>query len=229
MARTEQRTSVDTIRLEVARRIVSGDLAPGNALDEAGLAAEFGVSRTPVREALRQLCASGLVEQRPHRTAIVRKPDEEALHGMFAVMGYLESLCANLCSMAMDPAGRSALELLHRRMGAMVRAGDTDAYTSANETFHGTIYDGTGNAYLAEITRATRQRVQPFRRAQFNALGRLAASHAEHSAIVEAILRADRGAAEAAMKAHIGFVETAWLRYAGRVQSPEATKLLQEP
>ena len=224
-----QRTSVDTIRLEVARRIVAGDLAPGVALDETGLAAEFGVSRTPVREALRQLAASGLVEQRAHRTAIVCKPDEAALHGMFNVMGYLEALCAGLCAVSMAPAERAALQALHWRMEAMVRAGDTQGYTSANEMFHGAIYDGTGNAYLAEITRATRQRIQPFRRAQFNALGRLAASHAEHSAIVEAIMRADRASAEAAMKAHIGFVETAWLRYAGRVQVPEATKLLQEP
>ena len=229
MTKPAQRTSVETIRLEIARRIVSGALEPGMALDEAGLAAEFEVSRTPVREALRQLASSGLVEQRAHRTALVTKPDEEVLQGMFAVMGYLEALCAGLCAMAMAPAERHRLEALHRRMEAMVRAGDTSAYTAANEDFHGAIYDGTRNAYLAEITRATRQRVQPFRRAQFHALGRLAASHVEHSAIVAAILRADRAAAEASMKAHIGFVESAWQRYAGRVQVPDAIKLLQEP
>ena len=229
MSRTPPRTSVETIRLEVARRIVSGRIEPGTALDESQLAGEFGVSRTPVREALRQLASSGLVDQRAHRKAVVTKPDEEALHGMFAVMGYLEALCAGLCAISMGPQERRRLEALHRQMEAIVHDGDVSAYTLANEDFHGAIYDGTRNAYLAEITRTTRQRVQPFRRAQFNALGRLAASHAEHSAIVSAILRADRPAAESAMKAHIGFVEDAWQRLALRLQAPEAMKLLQEP
>ena len=229
MSRTPPRTSVETIRLEVARRIVSGRIEPGTALDESQLAGEFGVSRTPVREALRQLASSGLVDQRAHRKAVVTKPDEEALHGMFAVMGYLEALCAGLCAISMGPQERRRLEALHRQMEVIVHDGDVSSYTLANEDFHGAIYDGTRNAYLAEITRTTRQRVQPFRRAQFNALGRLAASHAEHSAIVSAILRADRPAAESAMKAHIGFVEDAWQRLALRLQAPEAMKFLQEP
>lgn len=223
------RTSVETIRLELARRIVAGAIEPGTALDETSLASEFEVSRTPVREALRQLASSGLVEQRAHRKAIVTKPDEETLAGMFAVMGYLEGLCAGLCALNMTPSERRELDRLHEEMGAMVRAGDTAQYTIANETFHNAIYDGTRNAYLAEITRATRQRVQPFRRAQFGALGRLAASHAEHTAVVEAILRGNREAADAAMKAHLGYVEDAWHRFSDRVQSPEATKVLQEP
>ena len=67
------RTSVDAIRLEVARRIVTGEVEPGTPLDESGLAGEFGVSRTPVREALRQLASSGLVQQRPHRRTVDRK------------------------------------------------------------------------------------------------------------------------------------------------------------
>lgn len=202
---------METIRIEIARRIVAGDFPPGMALDETGLAREFGVSRTPVREALRQLASSGLVEQRAHRSAIVTKPDAETLAGMFAVMGHLEGLCAGLCAVRMLPAERRMLEQFHDRMANMVRAGDTAAYAAANDAFHALIYDGAHNAYLAEITRATRQRVQPFRRAQFEALGRLAASHAEHAAVVDAILRGAREVAEAAMRAHLGLVEDAWL------------------
>ncbi|MFZ2102523.1 MAG: GntR family transcriptional regulator [Oricola sp.] len=224
-----QPTSVEAIRLEIARQIVAGELAPGAALDERALAADFGVSRTPVREALRVLASSGLVEQHAHRKAIVTQPDQRTLSGMFAVMAHLESLCAGLSAQAMTPVQRRALEQLHAEMAVMVREGETKAYTAANEVFHNAIYEGTQNAYLAEITLNTRIRLQPFRRAQFGALGRLQASHAEHSAVVEAILRGERQAAEAAMRAHIGLVEEAWHEFAGDAQEPAAMKARQEP
>jgi DNA-binding GntR family transcriptional regulator len=105
---------------------------------------------------------------------------------------------------------RDALDALHQDMAAIVHAGDAVRYVEANDTFHAAIYDGAHNSYLNEITRSTRQRLQPFRRAQFGALGRLAKSHAEHGAVVEAILRADRDAAEHAMRQHISIVENAY-------------------
>src|SRR5262245_27498737 len=75
--------------------------------------------------------------------------------------------------------------------------------TEVNEAFHATIYTGAHNSYLAEMTHATRTRVQPFRRAQFRNLGRLAKSHLEHDRVVIAILRGDREGAAAAMRLHI--------------------------
>ena len=205
-----RRTSAEEIRRELASRIISGDLAPGEALDETTLAGEFAVSRTPVREALRLLAASGLVDQRPHAKTLVAKPEPETLAGMFEVMGYLEALCAGLCAVMMQPAERDALDALHQEMAGIVRDGDATRYAEANDAFHAAIYEGAHNAYLNEITRSTRQRLQPFRRAQFGALGRLAKSHREHSAVVDAILQADRDAAEAAMRKHIAIVETAY-------------------
>jgi DNA-binding GntR family transcriptional regulator len=102
-------------------------------------------------------------------------------------------------------------------MASFVRLGHGDDYKLANEAFHSAIYEGTGNTYLADLTTNTRLRLQPFRRAQFDTPGRLAASHAEHSAVVEAIMRADRATAEQAMQAHIGHVEGAWKRFSNRV------------
>jgi len=201
-----KRTSAEEIRRGLAERIISGHLEPGTALDESLIAAEFAVSRTPVREALRQLAASGLVDQRPHAKALVAKPDEAELAGMFEVMAYLEALCAGLSAIAMTREERQALDALHEEMAPVVRAGDTARYAELNDIFHGRIYEGSHNAYLGEITRSTRQRLQPFRRAQFAALGRLSKSHAEHGLIVEAILRADRAEAEAAMRRHIAIV-----------------------
>lgn len=205
-----KRTSAEEIRRRLAERIISGDLAPGTPLDETLVASEFAVSRTPVREALRQLAASGLVEQKPHAKALVAKPDDAVLTGMFEVMSYLEALCAGLSALAMSSAERESLDALHQDMAAIVHSGDQAAYAEANDRFHSAIYEGAHNSYLRDITVATRQRLQPFRRAQFAALGRLAKSHAEHGTIVEAILRGDRAEAEAAMRGHIVLVGDAF-------------------
>jgi DNA-binding GntR family transcriptional regulator len=208
-------TSAEDIRQQLAARIISRDLAPGTPLDETSLASEFGVSRTPVREALRLLAASGLVEQKPHARSLVAKPDEATLAGMFEVMGYLEALSAGLCAVAMTSAQRSTLDCLHTNMASIVRQGDRAAYVDANEAFHSAIYDGAHNAYLAELARSTRQRLQPFRRAQFQTLGRLGNSHAEHGLVVDAILQGDRLKAEWAMRKHIAIVEDAYQKLAG--------------
>jgi DNA-binding GntR family transcriptional regulator len=205
-----KRTSAEDIRQKLAQRIVAGELQPGTPLDETMLAGEYDVSRTPVREALRLLAASGLVDQRAHAKAIVAKPDEADLRGMFDVMAELEALCAGRAALAMDASERDALDALHAQMAGIVRDGDAIAYAEANDAFHSAIYDGAHNAYLCEITRSTRARLQPFRRAQFGARGRLGKSHSEHGLIVDAILRGDRAAAEAAMRSHISIVETVY-------------------
>jgi DNA-binding GntR family transcriptional regulator len=205
-----KRTSAEEIRREVAARIIAGTLAPGTPLDERLIAADFAVSRTPVREALRLLAASGLVDHKPHAKAMVAKPDETSLRGMFEVMGYLEALCAGLSAVEMTAQERDSLDALHVEMASIVRDGDAARYAEANDQFHAAIYEGSHNAYLVEITGATRQRLQPFRRAQFGTLGRLTKSHDEHGDVVEAILRGQRIEAEAAMRKHIAIVETAY-------------------
>jgi DNA-binding GntR family transcriptional regulator len=203
-------TRTEELQTRLAEAIVTGRLKPGAALDEVQIAAEYAVSRTPVREALRQLSASGLVEIRPHRGAVVAKPDHAQLRDMFAVMGELEALSAGLCAAQMNRAERSALEELHQSMAGLVRAGDLDAYSAANIAFHVGIYRGSHNSYLAELASATRRRLAPFRRAQFEGRDRLARSHHEHSLVVQAILRADSARAAAAMREHIGLSARAW-------------------
>ncbi|MBS9476308.1 GntR family transcriptional regulator [Ancylobacter radicis] len=207
-------TRAEELRLQIADEITRGRLPPGTTLDETALAARFGVSRTPVREALRELAASGLVDTRPHRGAVVARPSLERLQDMFDVMAELEALCAGLAALAMTPAERRQLDLLHTQMGEMMRAGDFAAYREANEQFHTSIYAGSHNDYLVEITLGTRRRLSPFRRAQFHALGRLALSHREHDQVVTAILRGQRDAASAAMRSHIGIVHGAYEQYA---------------
>src|SRR3982075_1276012 len=207
-------TRAEELRLQLADEIVRGALAPGAALDETDIAKRFNVSRTPVREALRQLAASGLVDARAHRGAVVARPSIERLTGMFEAMAELEALCASLAAERMQPADRHRLEAIHEELRVLSYAGNPDRFHDVNERFHNAIYAGSQNGYIAEITLATRVRGQPFRRAQFRNLGRLAKSHAEHDRVVVAILRGDKIGAAAAMRAHIELVRGEYELYA---------------
>src|ERR1700726_5318277 len=94
----EKITRAEGLRLQLADEIVRGALPPGAALDETDIARRFSVSRTPVREALRQLVASGLVEARAHRGAVVAQPSIDRLTGMFEAMAELEAIWAGLAA-----------------------------------------------------------------------------------------------------------------------------------
>lgn len=211
---SQPRTRTETLRARLADEIVSGVLEPGTPLDEQDLAARFGVSRTPVREAIRQLSASGLVRVRPHRGAVVALPTPRELNDMFEAMAELEALCAGLAARNMTVGERRGLETLHEALRLLVQKGDPARYHEKNEAFHAAIYAGSHNSYLAELALMTRARVAPFRRAQFRAAGRLGGSYTEHDLIVQAILRGDQAGASAAMRAHIGIVRDAFRSYA---------------
>jgi DNA-binding GntR family transcriptional regulator len=213
-ASAQKVTRAEELRLQLADEIVRGVLAPGAALDETDIARRFSVSRTPVREALRQLATSGLIDARAHRGAVVARPSIERLTGMFEAMAELEAMCAGLAAERMTPAERHRLEAVHEELRVLSHAGNPDRFHEVNERFHNTIYAGSQNAYIAEMTLSTRVRVQPFRRAQFRNLGRLAKSHAEHDRVVVAILRGDRIGAAAAMRAHIELVRDEYEIYA---------------
>ncbi len=209
----QRRTRAEELRLQLADDIIRGQLVPGVALDETELARRFGVSRTPVREAIRMLAASGLVEVRVHRAAIVARPTPQDLIGMFEMMAELESLCAGYAAERMLGTERQALEEVHEKLRVMIQSGNPQTYHEINEAFHATIYTGAHNDYLAELTLTTRARVQPFRRAQFRILGRLAKSHAEHDRVVRAILRGERTLAAQSMYAHIITVRDEYEHY----------------
>jgi DNA-binding GntR family transcriptional regulator len=207
-------TRAEELRLQLADEIVRGTLAPGAPLDETDIARRFSVSRTPVREALRQLAASGLVDARAHRGAVVARPSLDRLTGMFEAMAELEAICAGLAAERMPAADRARLEAIHEELRVLSHAGNPERFHAVNERFHNAIYAGSQNGYIAEMTLATRVRVQPFRRAQFRNLGRLAKSHAEHDRVVVAIMRGDKAGAAAAMRAHIELVRGEYEIYA---------------
>jgi DNA-binding GntR family transcriptional regulator len=215
-------TRGEAIAARLAEDIVAGLMKPGTPLDETALAKAFGTSRTPVREALRQLAPTGLVQVTPRRGAVVAIPDSTQLGEMFLVMAELEAMAAALSALAMTPEQRLGLEGQHAAMAAMVRATDVPAYRAANVAFHHLLYLGAHNGYLGEIATATRRRLAPFRAAQLEAPDRLRRSHEEHGGILTAIQRGDAADAAARMRRHIGLTEETWTAMAGALRQSSA-------
>jgi DNA-binding GntR family transcriptional regulator len=207
---TENPTLAEKLASAIADGILNGSLKPGLRLDEIGLALQHGVSRTPVREALRQLTASGLIDMRPRKGAIVSKVTPEQVESLFVAMAEMEATCARLAAISMTPIERRRLQARHEDMTALAAAGEPDSYADANVAFHSAIYAGAHNAPIAEFALGLRRRVGPFRRAQFQVAGRLTRSNHEHDAVVRAILSGDAAGAHAAMLHHVSLVEDAY-------------------
>ncbi|MCD7111396.1 GntR family transcriptional regulator [Rhizobium sp. DKSPLA3] len=202
-------TTVEQMVRAIADMIVTGVMVPGERLDELSLAARFEVSRTPVREALRELGAMGLVGREPNRSAIVKNVEEAHLRAMFEAMAELEGICARLSATRMTADERNALEREHRTSMQLVGSGVAEDYAAYNTDFHNRLYRGAHNDHLLELATQTRARLAPFRRAQFRLAGRLSKSYAEHDRIVTAILRADAAAAGKAAYDHVAIVSDA--------------------
>lgn len=200
-------TTVDKLADDLAEAILSGEFAPGTRLDEQFLAQRYSVSRTPVREALRQLATTGLIEVRPRRSAVVASVTPDQLEELFVAMGELEATCARLAALSMGPTERRGLQALHEQMKGIAARNDPAAFADANHMLHSMIYKGAHNGVLAESAAAIRRRLAPFRRAQFHLEGRLPRSLAEHDEVVSAIVRGDAAAAHAAMLHHVTLVE----------------------
>ncbi len=196
---------VYTLRLrdKIEERIATGVYTPGQRLEEAALANCFGVSRTPVREALQQLAAIGLVELRGRRGAIVSAPDAARLLEMFEVMAELEAMCGRLAARRLMLEDETALAETLKACQEAAKADDTDSYYYQNERFHRAIYKASGNRFLTEQAIALHKRLAPFRRLQLRVRNRLKTSRGEHEAIVEAIVSGDGELAAERLRQHI--------------------------
>jgi len=202
--RHKRPTRAEMLRKGLEEDIFCGRLKPGDRLDEVSLADRFNVSRTPVREALHQLSASGLVEVRPRQGAVVAQITLRRLIEIFDVMAELEGMCARLAARRMTTEERAALRDAHANCSETVTAGhDVDAYYEANWRFHDLIYAGSHNTILEETTAGLRLRATPYRRHQLNRPGRIADSLREHEAVLKAIEDGDGVRADTAMRDHV--------------------------
>ena len=193
----------DQVFSRLADEIVLGKLPPGTHLDEQDIANRCGVSRTPVREALKQLAATGLANYRPHRGSVVRSLTAVDLDLMFEAIAELESSCARYAAMRMTAPERDALRARHDQCQQAAHDHDMELYDRSNREFHALIFNAARNPFLQETTGALRGRVMPFRRGQFVNPSRLAQSLVEHSRVVNAILAGDAEAAGREMRSHL--------------------------
>ncbi len=208
----EGATQAERLADSIADSVLSGEFAPGFRLDEMALAERFGVSRTPVREAIRLLASTGLIDVRPRRGASVALTSPAQLETLFGAMAEIEATSARLAALSMTPIERRRLQAKHDAMAAIVLRDDREAYATANIEFHTQIYLGAHNEIIADFAAGLRRRLAPFRRAQFRTEGRTSRSHEEHGAVVRAILACDAQAAHAAMFQHMSLVEDSFGR-----------------
>lgn len=200
----DPRTRVQQIRDELEDDIVNGRLQPGEQVQVEGLATRFGVSRTPVREALQQLETSGLVEVLPKRGTYVTRIGLTELVQMFEVMAELEALCARLAARRAPDRTVADIEQAMRACETVATTTqDANAYYYANEDFHRLIYDACGNPFLVQQTLALKNRLKPYRRMQLQIRDRMAQSQQEHRQILAAIAQGDPDAAAQAARAHV--------------------------
>lgn len=195
--------NVVRIREALENAIVSGRFAPGAKLDPEALAREFDCSRTPIREALQQLEASGLVRVAAKRGTFVSEWTVDELAERFEVMAELEAICARLAARRITEAELAELEAAHEACRRESEAGDIDAYYAENSTFHHCVYRATHNAFLEREASRLHAVLQPYRRMQLQVRNRMARSLAEHDAVMAAIRAGDDQAAAEAMRNHV--------------------------
>jgi DNA-binding GntR family transcriptional regulator len=197
------RSRVQQVRDQLEDDIVNGRMRPGEQVQIEPLMERFGVSRTPVREALQQLEISGLVEVLPKRGTFVAKVGIPELVHMFEVMAELEAMCARLAARragAPTLAGiRDALDACERE----TQSDDANTYYYANEQFHSLIYQACGNPFLVQQTLALKNRLKPYRRLQLRMRNRIQQSFSEHREIVQALEAGNAEAAAHAAREHV--------------------------
>lgn len=196
------RRSVE-IANELEKDILGGRIAVGGLVDEMALAERFGVSRTPVREALLSLASSGLVRLEPGRGAIVVGISLQQVFDAYEVLAALSGLAAELCAQRMGPLERAQLLALHEEMSRFRGSKQRDAYRQLDTQFHDAIVKGSGNAVLAHQIAQCSKTIAAVRHASMQSHASLESMYDEHVQVVQAIATGDGEAARRAMSAHL--------------------------
>jgi DNA-binding GntR family transcriptional regulator len=183
--------------------IVRGDLRPGGNIGETELSDSLGISRTPLREALKLLSTEGLVELQANRGAFVVPVRSEDIADIFDVAATLERRAAELAAARIDAAGIAELRTLQRRMEADHAARRREPYFEINQAIHRRIVALSGNALLQSTHEAIFARVQRIRFLMLGSQARWDQSIQQHREILEAIEARDSERAGAALAAHV--------------------------
>lgn len=183
--------------------IISGELAPHTRLVELQFAAEFGVSRTPVREALKRLMADKLVHADPVRGLVVHEPEPNEIQDVYLVRELLEGLATRLAAQRIRPEELQRLRAILDSMHEGLKNGQTEIVVNANMAFHDVIYRAAGNETLQRLVRDLSDFVRRFSTEAFSSGPRVHTVFDEHEAILKALEEHDPEAAEAASTRHL--------------------------
>ena len=192
----------------LSQEMASGKLIPGTQLKEEVLCERFDASRTPVRDALKQLAAQGLVELRPRQGAFVVQLTLDRLAEMFETMGYLEAACAALAARRHTAEDLQDLSTAHHDCQQAATAQDAESFYAANARFHECIYKASHNPYIENLTIELRNRVEAYRREVTFHPGLMNLSIQEHEAVLGAIRAMDESAAALRMRQHLDTLRT---------------------
>ncbi|MEM6536798.1 MAG: GntR family transcriptional regulator [Pseudomonadota bacterium] len=207
-SRDNEDTQATIIAHEVKQIILAGEFQPGDGLNEQALADRYGVSRTPIREALRMLAAEGVVEQRPRKRArVAQLPLGRILENLEA-LAEVEATCTRLSVRRMSPIERAGLAEIHQEFCQALRTDpdDTLKITNLNLQFHDHLVQGCHNAALIEVAKHLAMRVLFYRAQQAFLDGRMDQSAEEHQRILDAVQRDDEELAYTLMRSHFEIV-----------------------
>ena len=206
-ARLKPRPLYEEVAELLRQRIFAGkasDMEPGAWIDELKLAEEYGISRTPLREAIKVLAAEGLVTMKMRRGAYVTEVNAKDLHDVFHLMAVLEADAAGTVASTATAAQLQALEALHQQLEKAARdRKDHLRFFQLNEAFHVKLLEVANNRWAGQMV-ADLRKVMKLNRAQsLLKAGRIEESLAEHASIMAALTSRDAAGAQAAMRAHI--------------------------
>ena len=194
------RALYEQVAEQLRQRIFRRELEPGGWIDELKIAEEFGISRTPLREALKVLAAEGLVTMKVRRGAYVTEMSEKDLRDVYHLLSLLESDAAGVVAERATPEQQQTLRDLHAELESA--AGNREAFFSVNERFHMALLDMADNRWRSQMVADLRKVMKLNRHNSLFKQGRIEDSLSEHRAILDAMLARDAAGTRRAMQAH---------------------------
>jgi len=200
----KQRALYEEVAELLREKIFTHQLAAGAWIDELKIAAEYGISRTPLREALKVLATEGLVTMKVRRGAYVTEVNDKDLSDVFHLMALLEADAARTVAQTATDQQLKELETLHQQLEKSTKdQKDHIRFFTLNEAFHTKLLEVANNRWAGQMVADLRKVMKLNRAESLTKPGRIAESLAEHAVIMAALKKRDAAAAHAAMQAHI--------------------------
>lgn len=184
-------------------RILAHEIPPGSWIDEQALAEQYGISRTPLREALKVLVSEGLVTLKPRRGCYVTEVTAQDMDEIFPILALLEGRCAFEATSKASAADLAALDQLQAQLEEAAARNNVEDFFEANQRFHRALQALAGNRWLVQIIEDMRKVLKLNRHQSLSREGRLAESLEEHRGIMQALHARDAAAAQARMHQHL--------------------------